>query len=388
MDNAIVRCTYNESEKTDRVLSLYDTTLRDGEQTLGVAFNRYQKLEIAQRLEEAGIPRIECGMPIASTEDAQAVELIVNNVKNSQVFALCRCVKGDIDKCLELGVKNIICELPISELKQRAYNLAPQQVLDRMIDAIGYAKEQGMYVLFFGIDATRTSLEFLKACYTAAVNDAHADEVVLVDTLGIAAPSGIRNMIRLLKSWISVPIGVHCHEDMSHGVACSLAAFLEGADEAHVTVNGLGERTGNVDIAALSVAAKVLYDINCTVDYGRLCELSRCVEKNSGFSVPRNKPVIGSGIFVRESGLVISQMIKYPPAVEPFDPAWVGAQRGVALGKNSGSASIEYMLLQYNITVSEDCKKEILSQVKALGSRKGTSLNEDEFLKIVKQCSK
>jgi isopropylmalate/homocitrate/citramalate synthase len=258
-------------------------------------------------------------------------------------------------------------------------------VLDRMINAIGYAKEQGMHVVFFGIDATRTSPEFLQQVYTAAVNDAHADEVVLVDTLGIAAPQGIRTMVKMLKSWISVPIGVHCHEDMSNGVACSLAAFQEGADEVHVTVNGLGERTGNVDMASLAMASKILYGADCTVDYSMLCELSRCVEKHSGIPVPGNKPVVGPNIFIRESGLVVAQMMEYPPAVEPFDPAMVGARRGVSLGKNSGLASIEYKLLEHHLEVAEESRKEILARVKALGVKKETSLTEDEFLQIARE---
>ncbi len=385
MENGIIRCEYSEPINTNgRRLSLYDTTLRDGEQTLGVSFNRYKKLEIAHKLEEAGIPRIECGMPAASQEDVKAASLILNSVKNSQIFALCRSMKSDVDRCLDIGIKNIICELPISDLKLKAYNLTQEKAVERMQDAIGYAKSQGMYVGFFGIDATRTGPEFLERIYTAAVKEAGADEVAVVDTMGIATPYAVANMVGLIKGWVgeNVPISVHCHEDMANGVACSLAAFNAGASEAHVTVNGLGERCGNVDLATLAVAAKVLYNIDATVDYGKLCELSALVSKLSGVPVAGNRPVVGRNVFIRETGLTVAQMVNYPPSVEAFSPEWVGASRDVSLGKNSGKASIDFVLNKHNLSLDQEKRAELLEEVKSFGIKKGTSLTSAEFLDL------
>lgn len=385
MDNTINRCMYNESvENSGRKLLLYDTTLRDGEQTLGVSFNRYKKLEIAQRLEEAGVPRIECGMPVVSAEDAAAATLILNNVKGSEIFALCRSLKSDVDACLDLGIRNITCELPISDLKLKAYNLTREKALERMINTISYAKSQGMYVGFFGIDATRTDPDFLEGVYKAAVMDAHADEVAVVDTIGIATPQAISKMVRLLKNWLGedVPVALHCHEDLSSGVACSLAGFLAGAVEAHVTVNGLGERCGNVDIATLAVAAKVLYGIEATVDYSKLCQLSEIVSRLSGIPVAGNRPVVGKNVFIRETGLTVAQMMTYPPAVEPFPPELVGASRDVSLGKNSGKASIEFALKKHHLALPEEKMGELLEAVKTLGINKGTSLTDSEFITL------
>lgn len=390
MEPEIIRCPYGDPlEKEDRKLRLYDTTLRDGEQTLGVSFNRYKKLEIAQRLEEAGIPRIECGMPVASHEDALAVSMILNNVKQSEIFTLCRSMRSDVDLSLDLGVRNITCELPVSDMKLKAYNLTREKALERMMDTITYAKSQGMHVGFFGIDATRADPEFLKQTYTAAVKEAHADEVAIVDTIGVATPRAMENMVRLLQEWVGkdVPISTHCHEDMSTGVACTLAAFRAGASEAHVTVNGLGERCGNVDLAVLAVAARVLYGIDATVDYSKLCELSECVSRLSGVPVAGNRPVVGKNLFVRETGLTVAQMLQYPPAVEPFPPEMIGAVRDVALGKNSGKASIQFALEKHHLSLPDEKRAELLQAVKELGVKKSTSLTESEFMALYQKVA-
>lgn len=390
MYGTIVHCKYNNIELFSQIapLKLYDTTLRDGEQTVGVSLNRYKKLEIAQMLEEIGVPRIECGMPAASKEDFKAAQLILNNIRSSEVWGFCRCMKSDIDACLEIGIKNIICELPLSDVKHKAYCLTKDKVLNRLTDAIGYAKSQGMYVSFFGIDATRTDIDFLQKTYTTAVNMMKADEVVAVDTLGIASPQGMASMVKMMKSWVSVPIGVHCHDDMNMGVACTLAAIIEGASEAHVTVNGLGERTGNVDLASLVMAAKVLYDIPVEIDYSKLFHLSNRVAVLAGVPLPATKAVTGPNVFKRESGLTVAQVIEYPPSVEPFPPDMIGSKREVVLGKSSGKASIEYMLDQHGITATNDQKLEILEEVKKLGTEKEGILTDNEFMQIVKYVTR
>lgn len=390
MENNIIHCPYGEPlDASGRKLRLYDTTLRDGEQTLGVSLNRYKKLEIAQKLEEVGIPRIECGMPAASREDAQAIAMILNNVKNSEIYALCRSMKADVDMCLDLGLRNITCELPISDLKLKAYNLTREKALERMLDTITYAKSQGMYVGFFGIDATRTAPDYLEKVYTAAVKEAHADEVAIVDTIGIATPYAISRMVELVRGWVGedIPIATHCHEDMSTGVACSLAAFRAGASEAHVTVNGLGERCGNVDLATLAVAARVMYGIDATVDYSKLCELSQCVSRLSGVPVAGNRPVVGRNVFIRETGLTVSQMMNYPPAVEPFPPEMVGAERSVSLGKNSGKASIQFAVQKHRLKLPDDKLAPLLEAVKELGIKKGSSLTDNEFLELYQKVA-
>lgn len=383
----ILHSEYNDAKPLGggRPLRLYDTTLRDGEQTLGVALNRYQKLEIAQMLEELGVPRIECGMPVISDEDYQAAKLIVQNVRRSELFGFCRCVKKDVDACLELGLQNVVCELPLSDVKHRAYRMTQDQAIERLVSTISYAKSQGMFVSFFGIDATRTGPDFLKRAYVTAVETAGADEVVVVDTLGIATPEGMARMTSLVKSWVGVPVAVHCHDDMGCGIACTFAAFGAGAEEAHVTFNGLGERTGNVDLAALAVSAKVLYGVDTGIDCSKLYAFSRRAAKLTGIPIPGNRPVIGENVFVRESGLTVQQMAEYPPAVEPFPPELIGAERSVSLGKNSGKASVEFMLHKLGLSAEEDQKADLLKAVKTAGSRKGTSLTEDEFRKLVQQ---
>ncbi len=390
MENGIVRCIYNEeSYSENRKLQIYDTTLRDGEQTLGVAFNRYKKLEIAQKLEEVGVPYIECGMPVSSEEDAKAFTLILNSVKNSEIYALARSRKSDIDKCLDLGIKNITCELPISDLKMKAYEVTREETIERLQTAVSYAKSQGMHVGFFGIDATRTDEKFLKKIYTIA-RDAGADEVTVVDTIGIASPYAIANMVGKLRSWLGpdIRISCHCHNDMATGTLSSIEAFKAGADIVHVTVNGLGERCGNVDLATVAVAAKVLYDIDSTIDYSKLVELSALVSRLSGVPVPGNFPVVGKNVFVRESGLTVQQMVNYPPSVEPFAPEWVGAKRDVSLGKNSGKASIDFALDKHGLKLDDGKKPALLQAVKEKGVEKGTSLTDAEFIEAYNKIAR
>lgn len=364
-------------------LMIYDTTLRDGEQTIGVSLNRFEKLEIATLLEEAGVNRIEAGMPVVSREDLKAVQMIVNNIKNSEVWGFCRCVKDDINACLEAGVKSVVCEMPTSQLKHKAYNYNPEEVLERLVEHLLYAKNQGLYTAFFAVDATRTSLDYLQQVYTRAVKEGLADEVVLVDTLGVATPETMFYLARQVKSLIGVPLMVHCHNDFGLGTACTMAGVKGGAEYAHVTVNGLGEKTGNADLAEIALAAPVLYGLQCDIILDKLPHLSKRVAEISKISCSPLKPVVGSNIFKRETGVAVAQLAVYPPAVESYAPELVGARREVLLSKKSGKGSIEYVLKERGITASPLQIKDILEAVKDLGVKKGGVLTNAEFEQIL-----
>ena len=320
--------------KMKKKIKVYDTTLRDGEQSIGVSINSQDKLIIAKKLAEAGVDRIEAGFPASSEEDKIAVSNIVKEVKNAEIWGFGRCNVNDIKTSIETGIKYTVCEILTSPHKMKAWDLTEEIVLKRIRDAISYAKQENLYTAFFAVDATRANPEFLKKAYQTAVSDCGADEIVLVDTLGVATPEAMAYLTKLVKSWVDVPVAIHCHNDFGLSLACTIACLKEGADCAHVTVNGLGEKSGNTDIADGKHSS--LYGIEMNLKLEKLYDLSKIVEEITKIPVSPMRPVVGDKVFTRESGLVVAQMLTYPPSVEGYAPEVVGRNREVSLGKKSG----------------------------------------------------
>jgi len=368
-------------------LKFYDTTLRDGEQTIGVTWDKEEKLQIAKMLDELGIYRIEAGMPVVSKEDKEAVELILDANLKAEIWGFCRAVRGDIDACLDVGVKHIICEISTSPMKMKAYNFTPEQVLDKTLDCIQYAKSKGLYTAFFAVDATRADLGFLETIYTKAVEEGKADEVVVVDTLGVATPESMFYLTKKLREWVDVPIMTHCHNDFGMATACTLFSVKGGAYCAQITINGLGEKTGNADLAETAIAAK-LYGLKVDIDMKKLQKAARLLEKLTNIPISPLKPVVGENVFKRESGVAVAQLITYPPAVEGYSPEILGRDREILLSKKSGKTSVEYKLEQLKLEASAEQVDEILVAVKELGVKKKGHVNDDEFKVIVANVSK
>ena len=365
-------------------LKFYDTTLRDGEQTIGVAFSKEEKLRIAKSLDELGIDRIEAGMPVVSKEDKEAVELILRANLKAEIWGFCRAVKGDIDACLDVGIQYVICEIATSSYKMKANNFTPEGVLGKVIDTLQYAKSRGLYTAFFAVDATRADLRFLESIYRKAVAEGKADEVVMVDTLGVATPEAMFYLTRRLREWVDVPIMTHCHNDFGMATACTLFSVKGGADCAHVTLNGLGEKTGNADLAETVIAAK-LYGIPLTIDMKKLYAAAKLVEEISKIPISPLRPVVGENVFKRESGVTAAQLISYPPAVEGYSPELLGREREVLLSKKSGKRSVEYKLERLNVSATPTQVDEVLKRVKELGVKKKGLVSDDELKEIVRQ---
>lgn len=376
---------YNEIPEVKKQLEgmkkikVYDTTLRDGEQSIGVSINAQDKLRIAKKLAEAGVDRIEAGFAASSEEDRVAVEKIVKEVKGPEIWGFGRCVVNDVKIIAETGVKYTVLETYTSPQKMKAWGANEEVVLKRIQDAVSAAKQENLYTAFFAVDATRANPEFLKKAYQTAVKDCGADEVVLVDTLGVATPEAMAYLTKLVKSWVNVPVAVHCHNDFGLATACTIACLKEGADSAHVTVNGLGEKTGNADIAELAIALHGLYGIETNLKLDKLYDLSKLVEEITKVPVSPMRPVVGDMVFTRESGLVVAQMLAYPPSVEGYAPEIVGRKRDVSLGKKSGKKSIEYALGQLNIEMPEDKIDILLDEVKKFSTQKKGAVSLDEF---------
>lgn len=364
---------------------VYDTTLRDGEQVPGLVFRMEDKIRIAQLLDELGVQRIEAGFPTVSQEDKDAVKKIANLGLQSEIWGFARCVKSDIDACIECDVKGVVCEIAVSDLKMKAYNFKEDYVLERIVETVSYAKDHGLTVAFFGVDASRASLGFLQKAYTAAVGGGGADEVVVVDTLGVTIPEAMYYLTSQVRRWVKAPVHVHCHNDFGLATACTLAAVKAGAEWVHVTVNGLGEKAGNADLAEVTLALLLLYNVDVGLRYDRIYKTSKIVEQLSRVRLPPMKPVTGDAVFKRESGVAVLQLLKYPPSIESYEPELIGRRREIVLGKKSGAHSISWKLKSLGLSASDSQIKAILQEVKQKAMEKRDIITDEEFMEIAKK---
>jgi methanogen homocitrate synthase len=369
-------------------VGIYDTTLRDGEQTPGVVFRKDEKIRIARALDEVGVERIEAGMPVVSPEDKAAIKEIAGLGLNAEIWGFGRCVKSDIDANIDCGVDAMVCEIATSELKQKAYGFEKDTVIKRAVEAVSYAKDHGIRTAFFPVDMTRSDLGYLQRILVSVVKEGHADELVVVDTLGVALPEVMHYMTKKIKEWVKVPLHIHCHNDFGLGTACTLSGIMAGAEYPHVSVNGLGEKTGNADLAEIALSLRLLYNIDTGIKLEKLYELSRLIEGISGIKIPPGKPVVGVNVFRRESGLAVQQLVNYPPAVESFLPEMVGGRREIVLGKKSGKHSVEWKLKDLGVSVPEEKLQPILNEVKMLSEEKKGLVSDEDFLNIVRKITR
>ena len=302
--------------RRSKPVRFYDTTLRDGEQTVGVVLSPDQKLEIAKKLDELGVARIEAGFPRVSADDAEALRRIAKAGLKAEVWGFARAVKADVEELIRLGVRATVIEAPTSDLKVKAYGVSKDELLRRVSDAVGFAKKNGITVAFFAVDGTRSDLKYLKKVYHAAL-DAGADEVVVVDTIGACGPEAVEFLVGKVRQWVGprVPLHFHGHNDFGMATACAVAAVRAGATWIQGTINGMGERAGNADIGEIAVALKCLYGVPVEMKLGKIREVSEVVRWAAGYEVEAWKPVVGENLFMRESGAVASQF-HMPEAIE------------------------------------------------------------------------
>ena len=363
------------------IVGLYDTTLRDGEQTVGVVLGPEDKLELARALDEAGIDRIEAGFPRVSEDDYQAVQLIAEAGLRAEVWGFSRAVQADVDALVELGVGASVIESPISDGKLAALGVSHETMLERIRSAVRFATEHGIRVAFFGVDSSRAELDFFDRAYDAAV-EAGASEVVVVDTLGIATPEAAAFLVSRALERLDVPVHWHGHDDFGLGTAAAIAAVQAGATWVQGTVNGMGERAGNADLVEVALALEALYGIPTRLDLTKARSLSRLVAERAGTPLPPWKAVTGDALFVRESGAVAAQFHD-PPAIEPYSSELVGAERGIVLGKKSGIDSIRIALERLGLDVPRERHAELLAQVKELGTAQRRLVSDDQFRRLV-----
>ena len=372
----------NDPYRVGGKVGLYDTTLRDGEQTVGVVLDPRQKLEIARLLDELGIDRIEAGFPRVSQDDWDAVRLISEAGLDAEIWGFSRAVPADLEALVELGVNASVIESPISDLKLEAIGVSREKMLGRITDAMRFAVEHGIHAAFFGVDSTRAQPDFYEQVYKSAV-EAGANEVAVVDTLGIASPEAVADLVGRTVEWVGpdVPVHFHGHNDFGLATASAVAAVRAGARWVHGTINGMGERAGNANLGEVALTLHALYGVESNLRLDRAREVSERVRELSGYALEPWKPLTGETLFRRESGAVASQFHD-PSSIEPYSSELVRADRAIVLGKKSGLDSIRIKAEELGLDVPDERRAELLARVKELATRKRGLVSDDEFREL------
>jgi len=369
------------NNKNPRTIRIFDTTLRDGEQTPGVSLTAEDKIEIARQLSKLGVDIIEAGFPSSSEGEKRVVKEIAHAGLTSKICGLSRATKADIDAAIDCDLDLIHVFIPTSPVQMKyAVNLTPEQVLTATVDSIEYVKKHGIKCEFSPMDATRSELSFLKRVCKAA-QDAGMDSLNVPDTVGIMIPKTTSKLIDEIKKVVTVPISIHCHDDFGLAVANSLAAVEAGASQVHVAVNGLGERAGNASLEEVVMALHVIYKYKTGVNTRLLYSTSRMVASLTGIPVQANKAIVGENAFAHESGIHTRGVTEKPLTFEPIKPELVGRTRKLVAGKLAGTRGIKAELEEIGIHPNETQLKEIVQRVKDLGD-KGKMVTDADLLAL------
>jgi isopropylmalate/homocitrate/citramalate synthase len=367
-------------------IKFHDVTLRDGEQQTGVIFTMDDKIRIAEGLAEAGVHRIEAGMPVVSPSDTAAIKEIVKRNLGPEIFAFSRCMVDDVKRAVDCGVKGIVMEVPSStHIIQYAYKWQLEKAIDLSIESTAYAHSQGLEVVFFPIDFSRAEMKWVLDLITRVANEGHMDALALVDTFGVLA---VPYLVREAKKRINKRLEAHFHMDFGMGVANTVMALAEGVEVVHSTVLGLGERAGNVPLEETAMALLTLYGVDTGIKYDKLYKLAHMVKELSGHSIASNRPVVGEQLFQIESGIIASWWQncgdQYTTELFPFRPEVVGqAKPKVVLGKGSGIDSIKNALSKMGVQASEEDAMKVVMAVKEFSLKHKRLLTEDEFKSVV-----
>ena len=361
-----------------------DCTLREGEQQAGVVLSPSDKLRLAQALDDTGIPQLEVGMPAVSEEEFENIKSIAQAGLKAKTIALCRVVKGDIDKALECGTWGVSVSIPIGYLQlKHKLKWSEERITSEVTDLTRYAHEKGFYVVLSPYDTTRADLTFLERFLTAVVSRGHVDRVRVVDTVGSCLPQAIQYMVRWMARVTQLPVEIHCHDDFGLATANTLAGIAAGASVASTTVNGMGERSGGAPTEEVAWALKLLFGLELGLKYEKLYNLSGLLQEMSGVKLPPHKAIVGENAFGQEAGLVVSGWREMVFTAEPYLPELVGQKHKLILGKKSGKDSIEVKLKELGREANKEQLEEILLRVKLQAEGTKRSVSDSDFRKIV-----
>lgn len=383
-----------EPEFADEI-KFHDTTFRDGEQQPGVVFSEDEKVELGKQYSDAGIDRLEPGLPLVSEADQRAIKRLANEGLDADVYAFSRCVKEDVEVAVECDVDGVVMEIPSSRhLIEHAYDWSYEEALEYAIEATRYAAEQGIDVSFFCIDSSRADPDDLITILRRVKEEGHADSLNVVDTFGALSPAGTRSLVNLVSGEFDLPIEIHVHNDFGLGVANTLAGLEAGAEIAHTTVTGLGERSGNATFEEVATALTALYDVDLNLDLSRVNELASATSAASGVSIPESRPVVGENQFGVEAGIIAAWWNRLseqdmPLAMYPYHWDLVGQNAPqIAIGKMSGLATIQYWCDRLGLPVPpEDIQEDILQSIKETSIGEKRELSPEEFVHTYREHS-
>ena len=368
-------------------IRIFDTTLRDGEQTLGVSLSPEQKLAIAKRLDGLGVDTIEAGFPVISEGESRAIKMITSEGLGCEITGLTRTINRDIDAAVDAGLDYVHTFIATSDIHlKHKLDMTREQALEKAVGAVEYAKSRGLLVEFSAEDASRTDRDFLKKVF-GDVAKAGADRVNIPDTVGYSTPEYMAEITRDTMEATGLPVSVHCHNDFGLAVANALAGIHAGAECAHVTINGIGERAGNASLEELAMALKCLpygRDYATNIKSELIYETSRFISKTAGIIVQPNKAIVGANAFGHESGIHTHGVLNNPLTYEPISPELVGRKRWLKVGKHAGVHGMNAMLEEYGIRPTGEQARQILEKIKVLGDQ-GRQVTDVELLSMASE---
>lgn len=365
-----------------------DTTLRDGEQTAGVVFTNEEKVQIARYLDKIGVDQIEAGIPVMGGFEKDCIKEIVNLGLKSSIMAWNRAVISDIKESISCGVDAVAISISSSDIHiVHKLQTTREDVLNRMSDAVKFAKDSGLYVSVNAEDASRTDIEFLTE-FALIAKHAGANRIRFCDTVGILDPLTTFRYIRTLTDAVGIDVEMHTHNDFGMATANALAGIYAGANHVGVTVNGLGERAGNACLQEVIMGMKYLMRMQLPYNTTTFKEVAEYVAEASGRDLPVSKPIVGNNIFAHESGIHGDGVLKNPLTYEAFSPEEVGLERQIVLGKHSGKAAVKAKFHEYGMELSEEESQIMLAKVREASIAKKRSLFDKELILMYEDYQK
>ncbi|MFW6305744.1 MAG: homocitrate synthase [Bacillota bacterium] len=343
---------------------IVDSTLRDGEQTAGVAFRKSAKVEIAQKLADAGVDIIEAGIPAMGKEEIETIQEIMNLNISSKIMAWNRMVIADIEKSISAGIKYLHISAPASDIQiDRKLGKNREWILENIKKTVSYAVKKGCIVSVGAEDASRADLDFLIEFYQTAAS-AGAVRVRYADTVGIMEPIKVYETISEIRDNVDIDIDFHGHNDFGMATANALSAYKAGAKYISCTINGLGERAGNTALEEIVMAVHYIEGINTGFNIKKIVELSDLVEKASGRYLAESKPIVGKKVFSHESGIHVDGILKDSRTYEAFPPEVLGRKSDIVIGKFSGRSAIINDYSRRGIKIDSDEAGYILNKIR------------------------
>ena len=363
-------------------VEICDVTLRDGEQAPGVVFGTDEKIEIATKLDAIGVEVIEAGFPAVSAKEKAMVKTIANLGLDTKICCLSRAIFHDIDDALDCDVDVVGIFMATSDLHLKyKYHRSFDEMLECALSTLEYAKEHGLIVRFAAEDATRTDPHVLKRFFMEG-EEHRADYLSIADTVGALRPASCYDLVTAVKKAVSVPLCIHCHNDLGMAVANTITAAEAGVCQLHTTINGIGERVGNTPLEELLVALRLQFGID-KYNLAKLTGLSKTVERHSRMRLPKNKPIVGLNAFSHESGIHVAAVLEEPKTYELFSPDLVGNQRRIVIGKHTGKKALQYVIAELGYRPTRDELCQILDDVKRVCETK-KSVSQEELEDVIR----